>query len=375
MNVPNSVLKSDERAVFQLRSLYGQYGYSQFKMSKFEEYELYARNKSFLVSDHVITFTDTNGKLMALKPDVTLSIVKNSKDMVCGVQKVYYDENVYRVSKRTQSFREIKQVGLECIGEIDLYCISEVLMLAARSLSCISEDFVLDISHLGVVSAILARLQVSEEQKSVLLGCIGEKNLHGLEAACAEAGISKGDAASLCALISTYGPACEVLPILRAAFAEGEERESVEQLAELCDSLCDVIPADKLRLDFSVVSDAGYYNGIAFKGFVRGISTDILSGGQYDNLMRKMNKRAGAIGFALYLDRLEELSSGRESFDVDTVLLYGADTPVSAVRASMDALIREGKTVSAQRAVPEKMTYRQLLRVGEKGVESVEADA
>ena len=74
------LLKNDEKAVFALRSLYEKYGYSQFKMSKFEEYDLYVRNKDFLVSDNIITFTDTNGKLMALKPDVTLSIIKNSDD-------------------------------------------------------------------------------------------------------------------------------------------------------------------------------------------------------------------------------------------------------------------------------------------------------
>ena len=74
-------IKNEERIVFSLRSLYGGYGYSRYKMSKFEEYELYVRNKDFLISDSVITFTDTNGKLMALKPDVTLSIVKNGRDI------------------------------------------------------------------------------------------------------------------------------------------------------------------------------------------------------------------------------------------------------------------------------------------------------
>ena len=34
------------------------------------------------------------------------------------VQKVYYNENVYRVSKDTQAFKEIMQTGLECIGDI-----------------------------------------------------------------------------------------------------------------------------------------------------------------------------------------------------------------------------------------------------------------
>ena len=35
------ILKSEEKAVFALRSLYRKYGYSPYKMSKFEEYEYY----------------------------------------------------------------------------------------------------------------------------------------------------------------------------------------------------------------------------------------------------------------------------------------------------------------------------------------------
>ena len=76
-------------------------------MNKFEEYDLYAKNKDYLVSDNVLTFTDTNGKLMALKPDVTLSIIKNCKDRQDSLEKVYYNENVYRISKSTHSFQEI----------------------------------------------------------------------------------------------------------------------------------------------------------------------------------------------------------------------------------------------------------------------------
>ena len=104
MNIDKMKLKTDERAIFALRELYGKYGYSQYKMSKFEEYDLYVRNKNFLISDNIITFTDTNGKLMALKPDVTLSIIKNSKDEADQLQKVYYNENVYRISGSTKAF-------------------------------------------------------------------------------------------------------------------------------------------------------------------------------------------------------------------------------------------------------------------------------
>ena len=110
-----------ESILFSLRSLYGQHGYSHYKMNKFEEYDLYAHNKDFLISDSVITFTDGNGKLLALKPDVTLSIVKNSRDRSDVLQKLYYNENVYRMSKGSRNFKEIMQVGLECIGKVDDY--------------------------------------------------------------------------------------------------------------------------------------------------------------------------------------------------------------------------------------------------------------
>ena len=98
MIIDENILKDDEITTFKLRSLYSDNGYRQFKMSKFEEYDLYMKNKDFLISDGIITFNDTNGKLLALKPDVTLSIVKNSKDIPGYVQKLYYNENVYRVS-------------------------------------------------------------------------------------------------------------------------------------------------------------------------------------------------------------------------------------------------------------------------------------
>ena len=63
------------RVLASVQALYNRYGYRPYRMNKFEEYDLYARNKDFLISDSVITFTDRNGKLMALKPDVTSGFV------------------------------------------------------------------------------------------------------------------------------------------------------------------------------------------------------------------------------------------------------------------------------------------------------------
>ena len=105
------VLSREEYLSFELRALYNKYGYKLYKMSKFEAYDLYARNKEFLSGENMITFTDNKGTLLALKPDVTLSIIKSMPEEIKGVQKVCYDENVYRQQKG-ESFKEILQLGL-----------------------------------------------------------------------------------------------------------------------------------------------------------------------------------------------------------------------------------------------------------------------
>ena len=189
---PITQLKKSEQMIFDLRAMYAQYGYTQFKIRKFEEFELYVRNKDFLDSVNVITFTDTNGKLMALKPDVTLSVVKNSKDVPGTVQKVYYNENIYRVSRRSHMFEELMQVGIECIGDIDDYNIFEVLMLALKTLRSISPKSILDLSNLDIVSAILSDYHVSDATRTRMLRCLGEKNIHTLRRICQENDVSPG---------------------------------------------------------------------------------------------------------------------------------------------------------------------------------------
>ncbi len=367
-------LKYEESIVFALRKLYSKYGYSQYKMNKFEEYDLYVKNKDFLISDSVITFTDTTGKLMALKPDVTLSIVKNSKNIAGYVEKLYYNENVYRVSKGTKSFKEIMQVGLECIGDIDAYCINEVISLAAKSLKEISAASVLSISHLGLVSAVLNSEDINSTLKSEIIKCIEEKNLHELKNICAENNISEKTVELICSIISVYGSIDEVLPQLKGLTDNAEYAAAFGEFEGILNLITDSQVRDMLQVDFSVVSDSKYYNGIVFKGFIEKIPNSVLSGGQYDTLMRKMSKKARAIGFAVYLDMLDPLKS-EEAYEQDIVVLYDEATDISALNELISSFIEKGSRVSAQRAIPNKLTYRQLIDFRNGEVEAVENDA
>ncbi len=366
MIIETDNLKYDEQAVFLLRSLYSKYGYKQYKMRKFEEYDLYVRNKDFLISDSVITFTDTNGKLMALKPDVTLSIVKNTKDSDGSVQKVYYDENVYRVSKGTRSYKEIKQAGLECIGDVDTYCVCEVLSLAVKSLMTISESCVVDVSDLAILFALYDYIGLSYEARKRMTSLISDKNTHEMKRLCEDMSVSAESTALLEELISYNGTPDEILPKLKAmterigAQAEFSEFESV--VSSLDEEL-----QSKLRIDFSVVSDINYYNGIVFKGFIDKIPDSVLSGGRYDSLMQSMSRKSKAIGFAVYIDMLERFNVKEREFDYAAVLLYSENDGISTVKNAAQKLINEYGCVFTAKKLPEKATYGKLfeLRNGE----------
>ena len=315
MQIEDRVIDSQERIGFLLRSLYAGCGYSRYRMSKFEEYDLYSRNKDFLFSEGVITFTDTNGRLMALKPDVTLSIVKNTRDLAGAVQKLYYHENVYRVASAEDGFREMTQVGVECMGEVDSACVAEVLKLAAESLRLCSEEYVLEISHLGMLGAFVDAIASNGKMRDELLQCVTEKNLHGISRVCREYGRDESAGEALRQLVSLYGSPKAVMPKIRALAEENGAADFAEELGRAAAAFAGSEAEGRIRIDFSASGDVKYYNGIAFKGFISGIPESVLSGGQYDRLMRRMGRRDRAVGFAVFLNKLERLSEGGRTDD------------------------------------------------------------
>ncbi len=356
-----SILKAEERIAFALRSLYRKYGYLPYKMSKFEAYDLYVANKDFLVGDGVITFNDTDGKLLALKPDVTLSIIKNGNDS--ERQKVYYHENVYRISGETKQFKEIPQVGVECIGKLGAYDIYETVNLALESLRSISENFVLDISHIGILASILQEIGLDAQFNREIMRLLGEKNLHETRALCLSRGVSLESTEKLLTIVACYGNMRSVLQKIRPLCQSDEAQEAYQELVTLCELLEEKGYGDKVRLDFSVINDMKYYNGIVFRGFAEGICESVLSGGQYGRLMQRMGKNSDAIGFAIYLDLLEGLKSSASPYDIDVLLLYSEGTPKAEIAKAVKKLTDENKSVSAQREIPKKLRFGEIIDI------------
>ena len=89
LNLKDINLTAEEKATLLLRKLYQEKGFKKFNMARFEEYGFYASNRDFLTGDKVLTFTDLDGRLLVLKPDITLSIIKYTKGS--EEEKLYYE--------------------------------------------------------------------------------------------------------------------------------------------------------------------------------------------------------------------------------------------------------------------------------------------
>ncbi len=372
MTLPNQVLRKEEQYILKMRGLYELYGYKKYKMSKFEHYDLYLENKSFLASNNIVTFTDAVGTLLALKPDITLSIVKNAPEEITAPEKVYYCENVYRSARQSGGIREIQQVGIEYIGDVDTYVQAEVLSLAAKSLAEVSENSLIGVSHMGLLTALLDRAGLTGTAREEVLRCLGEKNNHEMQEICNRENIAKEETARLASVIEIYGDFEASLGKLDHLLADLPEEDPARQAADELSGLYYVLKAlhldDSIILDFSVANDMDYYNGITFQGFVDGIPEHVLSGGRYDTLVKKFGKNAGAIGFAIYPDLLERLTDEKRDSDVDVLITYGnADPVVAALEA--EKLTSEGLRVQVQKTKTDGIRYKKHVQLDETEVE------
>ena len=79
-----------------------------------------------------------------------------------------------------------------------------------------------------------------------------------------------------------------------------------------------------------------------------------------------MGKRGGAIGFAVYLDRLEAVGRPRAEFDADVLICYESIADALFAVQTAETLRAAGETVRVEAERPQNLRFRRVLRA-EKG--------
>ncbi len=362
-NIEN--LRKDEQIPFLLEQLYSQFGYKKFRMEKFEEYDFYLENKSFLRGEHIITFPGLDGKLMALKPDITLSILKNTPATALVPDKRFYTENVYRVSKASHEIREIPQTGLEYVGKVDMYVMCEVLSLAMRTLDCISANHLLSVAHVGFLTALFEAAGLPLHSHG-MLKFLAQKNARSIKLYCNEKNVSEDFAEKFIALSSASS-----LDELKNIVCSEKMQRAYLEMEQLYTLLSNSGFENKLYIDFSIINDTEYYNGLVFSGFIEGIPHSVLSGGRYDGLLTKMNKNdLQAIGFAVYFDSIERFLGKLKNKNADIAVIYNEKSNLSLLFETVNKLYAEGKSFNVQTST--KTNAKTLFYIKEDSVEVTE---
>lgn len=317
----------EEQALSAITALFEGFGYKKFKSGCFDEYSLYRDNESFLVGKNVITFTDTTGRLMAIRPDVTLSLVRRAEIDEGKTEKYFYNEMVYRRASGGRDFREIAQTGAEVLGVIDSLCEAELAVLMCRVLGIISQKFVLDISHTGYTEGLLK--EFGEDGESVRQ-FLRKKDLHDFLKLAQQKNFAAKAVEAFKTAIALEGSDLSALDAAEKNSLNESMFSAVREVKKLVSRLSACGFGDRVNLNFSMANDADYYSGLVFNGYIEGVPHCVLTGGRYDNLLHKFKKKGGAIGFALYLGELERYFEDADSC-VDLLIVYDDDTEDEAL--------------------------------------------
>ena len=168
----------------------------------------------------------------------------------------------------------------------------------------------------------------------------------------------------IAALAEISGTTEEILSKLGDILSSEGEKKALAEFRTLFEIIKEAGFGDNVRIDFSVGNNMKYYSGVVFNGYVEGIPTSVLSGGQYDKLLAKMKKGSSAIGFAIYLDLLERFEDECLGYDIDTVLLNDGSTDPIILSEIANKLHSEGGVLVTS-AIPKNIKYRRLMEIKE----------
>ena len=315
-------MSKKDLVLLNIRKMYDSYGYKKISLPSFEEYDLYNENKDF-IDRNVLTVMSPNGKLLALRPDITLSVAKKvSKDQSLKYSKIYYQENTYNLTKYV-GYEEDEQLGIELIGKESTFLDFEIINLAVKSLDIINKKSMIVLSHAGFISSVFENSDLDYEIKEQIFDCINRKNSHDIQKILKNnEHISENVKKLIYKIPELSGNLENIEKELLKYEINGNTKKILSELKQLNSLLMKFYKKSKIIFDFSVVKNLNYYNGIILQGYIEGFPNVILTGGRYDKLFEKFGVDTGAVGFAILTDGLKGYYKDTDKKDFEILIAY-----------------------------------------------------
>ncbi|MGE5632293.1 MAG: ATP phosphoribosyltransferase regulatory subunit [Caulobacteraceae bacterium] len=316
------ITESSRKAVLQekLKQYIKSCGFNRIETPLFEYYGLFSGDTASVTEENIIKLIDTEGKVVALRPDITIPaarVVATKLKEYRKPLKLFYSGNVYRrSSKENGAGSEFCQIGAEIYGDTGIWPDIELLSMARE---CLEEaavtDYKIDIGDIGIVKGVFEGLSLEEESKAYLEALIHGKNLVELENEVSGLDICDRDKEIICKLPCLFGKPEDVFEGIGQIIVNDTVEKSVNYLYKLCGGLKELGLGPSLIVDAGMTTNIKYYTGLIFKAYAKGTSSVVISGGRYDGLLEAMGYSCPAAGFAVYVDGLIKASMKQTAYE------------------------------------------------------------
>ena len=243
-----------------------------------------------------------SGRTMGVRADMTPQVTRIDAHLLNrqGVSRLCYCGSVlHTVPSSLTATREPIQVGAEVYGHAGVEADIEILRLLAEVLRLAEVPASrIDISHVGLFHALVARTGLVSEREVELFDLIQAKDVPELRRVLAD--VSEPVRGALLALPGLYGSA-EVLDEAAARLPQDAEIAGpLGELRALARALADL----PVSFDLSDLRGYHYHSGIVFAAYGADSPAALALGGRYDRVSEAFGRARPATGFSLDLREL-----------------------------------------------------------------------
>ena len=296
-------------------SVFAAWSYEEVITPSVDYYDLFEQGMGQAEAQRGFRFTDNDGRLLALRPDVTSSVARMAATLLSERPRPLrfcYAAPVFRQQPQSHAEwrRENTQLGCELIGVDGHAADLEVLRLAAEILSRLDlqSSYVITINNVEIFNGVAAYLELPAAAREQLRRLIDTRETAELQRFLN--GLSGSEGRVFLHPTQLTGKR-EVISAARKTIANPRSVAALDSLEELWTALESLGLADRFEIDLSDVSSLDYYTGLSLKVFVHGAGTSVGRGGRYDGLTGNFGRPEPAVGFVLNLDALTEVLARR----------------------------------------------------------------
>jgi len=261
--------------------------------------------KTFKLVDQI------SGRTLGLRADMTPQVARIDAHLLNrqGVTRLCYAGSILHTRAAAgSSSREQLQLGAEIYGhagwEADLEI--QALLNDVLNLSQVGE-ITLDMSHAGLLTAILGDFSPKPDSLDALYSALQTKDLPGLNQVLLD-WPSEVKSAVL-ALANLSGSPKKVLEQARQNLPKtATVKAALDELERLCAAVANLPNSPQLNLDLSDLKGYQYHSGVMFAAYVEGLPVAIARGGRYDMVGKAFGRSRPATGFSLDIMTLARIS-------------------------------------------------------------------